>query len=186
MILDNEEADARLNNPNNLFLKIRETPREKLVEILPMPSGGRKEGDKAIPPRVRELLGSLAHETDDTQKEIASVFGVSQVTVSDASRGLIGDRLDEDLAEKVDLSKDKKEDKAHNLALDALVGSLGIVNDKIKEVDTPLKAARLASDMSKIVANLKGKEQPSAVSNVKVVLFAPSIKQETHYETAEV
>jgi hypothetical protein len=204
MILDNEEAEARLTNPNNLWLRIREnkeknaldptpTTKNTVVEILPYPIGGRRPGDRAIPDKIKELIGSLAVQGNETQKEIASVFGVSQVTVSDVSRGLVGDRLDSTLAEAIDLNKDtnkdKKENTAHNLALDALVGSLGIVSNKLTEEKETLSlkaVTSLATNMSRIVQNLKSKDAPSAVSNVKVVLFQPQLKQENHYDTTEV
>jgi predicted transcriptional regulator len=185
MILSEDEALARLENPNNL-VNVLKNQVKNTVTIMEVPHGGRKEGDKAIPPRVRELLGILTVESGETQKEIASVFGVSQVTVSDISKGLIGDRLDEDLAIKIDKTKEEKRATAHDLALDALVGSLNAVGKHVANIDNPHKAASIATQMSKVISNLEDKDKPADVANVKVILMAPVQKQERHYETIDV
>jgi predicted transcriptional regulator len=198
MILDEDEALTRLNSENNLcniLKKQREdsddisfnSNRVSSVEVLPMPQGGRKAGDKAIPPMVRELLGSLAVSGSEPHTDIAKVFGVSQPTVSNSARGLIGDRFEEDLEEKVSETKERKKDKAHELALDSLLGSLGIVSELITTEAglTATKAMRIAKDASQIISTLEGKDKNPLESNVKVVLYAPTIKQENHYEVLD-
>lgn len=178
MILSESEVNERLDSTSNLMIRLKSLSNR--VEHRIIPQGGRTEGSVNIPPMVRELIGSLANEGNDTQSEIAEAFGVSQPTVSGSSRGLVGLRKEDGLREKV---TETKINDAHDLALDAMVSSLTKLGGKMEEVEDPMKLAKIASEMSKITANIKPKDAPSA-TNVQVVLFAPNrMKRENEYES---
>jgi flagellar hook-basal body complex protein FliE len=182
MILEENEALTRLGHPDNLVNRLKSN-----VEVIQEVNHGRSEGAKGIPPRVRELLGIIKNGSNDTCQEIAGTFGVGITTISNASRGLRGDgSFDEELAEVVEKSTKDKEKEAHELALDALVGSITKVNDTIHTVEKPQIASKIANDMSKVINQLRGGRDGSANEvNVKVVLFAPPMRIEKDYETIE-
>lgn len=182
MVMTDEEVDARLNSADNLA---------KRLVVLSLAK--KHEGDVSIPTEVKKLIGVLA-QGDESQASIGRAFGVSQVTVSHASRGLVGSRHDEDLSKAIaDGKADRRnavaevEESAHNLALDAMVGALTKLKDNIKAVDKPKDLARIASDMSKISRNIKdsNKESASVTSNVQVLLYSGQQKNERDYEVID-
>lgn len=182
MILTDKEVQERLENPENLINKIK---------IIPPRERGNIEGLTNIPTEVKKLIASVIGESSETQKEIGSIFGISQATVSGISRGLVGERLDEELAEVVGDSKKRiqdKEIKAHELALDSLMASLGQIGPKIPDADLNIKdLTRVARDMSVISANLRkgNKEEGNTTNNTVVVLHAAERRKESVYEVIE-
>jgi predicted transcriptional regulator len=177
MIMNDAEVQERLESPNNLV--------NRMVEIRKINPDRGKRGD-AVPEKVRELIGTLANESDETQDEIAKSFGVTQALVSQTSRGMVDSRLNSKLALATRNSKKEKEESAHDLALDAMVSSLsGITPEKVATIDDPIKLARLAESMSRISSNIKGKNEDSGTKvAVQVVLFSPTKqKDEDEYET---
>lgn len=172
--MNDDEIKERLESPNNLL--------NKLVEIRKMPVG-RRGG--VIPPMVRELVGSISNESEESQTEVAEAFGLTQPSISKSSRGLINNKLDTTLQASVSKSKEKKLETAHDLALDAMVESLtAITSEKLQAVDKPERLARIAESMSRISSNIKGNNDNSSKVAVQVVLFQPNrIKTEDDYET---
>lgn len=186
MILNELEADTRLSSPDNLINIIVNKPNTNL----------KQEGDTSIPPLVRKLIGVIANRSEETQSEIANTFGVSQPTVSGASRGLVGERIDRDLAlatreARTSNAKEVKEktEEAHELALDSLVSSLNHLNPKLQNIHDPKVLSRVASDMAKITANLASSKrinEAGVVNNTQVVLFGVQQRKESAYETIDV
>jgi hypothetical protein len=185
MIMTDEEVDARLNSENNLVNRL------KVIKEIPKP--GRTEGAKGIPLEVKKLIGVLANNSDETQQEIADVFGVSNVTVSNSARGLSsGGTKNDALAKTVNEHRPvSKIDDAHDKALDALVATLGTLGGRLTKTDDgTIKTrdlARIASDMSRVASNLKPAEKqsdPLAV-NTQVVVYMPHQKKETDYDVID-
>lgn len=181
MILKDEEVDARLVSPSNLLNQLKEKLNQSSVTVKPYPKGGRKEGDTAIPPLVRELISSLAQNED--QSSVADAFGVSQPTVSGASRGLVGDRKEFEV-------NDVKRDEAHELALDCLMSSLGALSPalekaKVDQSISPTKLSRIAADMSKIATSIKGDKNSGTTNNTQVIIMAPTQKKLSDFDFIE-
>jgi transcriptional regulator with XRE-family HTH domain len=132
------------------------------------------------------LIAQTANGSDDTQSEIAGVFGVSQNTVSKLSRGLVANRLDTELRDLALKSKEEKSEKAHDLALDSLVSSLALVQDNLATITTAKEAAKIATDMSRVVSQLKGKDDDEKRVNTLVVIKMPAIRKESQFEVIDV
>lgn len=181
MLLEDHEVDSRLNSNENLIslLEVR-----KGVTILPTNPPLKKEGDTTVPPKVRELIGRLGN-MGDSSSNISELFGVSSKTVESASKGLIGNRFDADLAIKVK-ARDEKIESAHEEALDLMVSCITNLKGKLNEVGKPEKLSRIASDMSKIISNLKDNGGDNSVRNTQVIVYAPQVSKESDYETINV
>tara|TARA_R110000868_G_scaffold16913_1_gene74922 strand:- start:628 stop:1206 length:579 start_codon:yes stop_codon:yes gene_type:complete len=188
MILSDDEASARLVSPSNLS--------NQLVEIRKMKEGGKKLGQVAVPLALRSLLGSLAVQGNENQSDIAKAFGVSQPSVSAYSRGLVGDRLDQDLMhnrieteESVAVTTKANIDTAHQAALDVMMLSLSGLTNKMQDPEEaallkPKELSRIATDMSKIVSVATGqdKDKNSVINNTKVIVYAPQQRKEDSYD----
>lgn len=179
MILSDDEVSARLESKDNIVNVI----------VKPVKEGGRKvDQGPNLPQPVRELLGRLSSLGQNTDKEIGDVFSVSQPAVSAYGRGLIGGRLDSGIAEAAQAGIDernKKLDKAHDLALDMMVSSiteLGTRTGELKAKDL----SRVAKDMHSIVQDSNNnKDKNSTINNTQVILYAPRKRTEKEYDTIE-
>lgn len=181
MLLTDEEVTTRLNHPDNVVNVISNNQ----VEVRPIKGPTKKNGDDSIPQPVRELFARLSHISGETDKAIAQTFGVSQPTVSMYARGLIGNRVDTDIAEAANSGKEernRKLDKAHDTALDLMVASMDKLTTRLDEVKAK-DLSRVAKDMHSIVQGSNDKN--STVNNTQVILYAPRKKAEREYETIE-
>lgn len=184
MILEDSEVQDRIDSPLNLMNRLDKASN---VTVLPMKVNPKVE---EIPSRVKQLLGIITNKSDETQKEIGEVFDVTQVSLSTYSRGLIGERKDEELTRVIEQARSgeiKKElsieDKAHDQALDCMLECIIGVKSRLTEVDNPTKLSKIATDMSKIVSSLKPKDKAGDTNNTQVVIFAPQQKSESFYDS---
>jgi predicted transcriptional regulator len=188
MILTDSEVDERLASQDNI-VNIVDMPdyheaRESNIRIEPL--SNNKNHGPSVPDFIRRLIAQTANGSDDTQSEIAGVFGVSQNTVSKLSRGLVANRLDTELRDLALKSKEEKSEKAHDLALDSLVSSLALVQDNLATITTAKEAAKIATDMSRVVSQLKGKDDDEKRVNTLVVIKMPAIRKESQFEVIDV
>lgn len=155
MILDDSEIDERLGSPKNL------------VNIIALKRNGSAP---RIPEKVNELLGRLRNTSEEKTAEIAEVFDV------DSSQVL-------KQAKKDTSGRDIKIESAHDEALDLMVDSMRTLRTKLNDVDKPVQLSKIASDMSKIVGNLKSKTEEGNKQQVQINIFTPATRKENEYET---
>lgn len=183
MILTDEDIEHRLAHEDNLINVIGREERAPVVSVVHIPTHGKIEGTKNIPDKMRELLGSLSNV--DGPSIVADIFDVDNSVTSRASRGLVKDRFDPSLKAAANKLEDKST-TAHDKALDLLMLSLDALKPKLPEVLKAKDISKIATDMSRIAANLAPKESSGNVNNTQVILFAPPQRKEAMYETAEV
>ena len=83
----------------------------------------------------------------------------------------------------------EKHDEIHELALDNLVNALTSLKGKVTEQSAlpATKLAQIASQVSKVVSNTRQREDSNEIDNKpRIVLFAPSLRQENYYESVDV
>lgn len=85
---------------------------------------------------------------------------------------------------------EEKRLSAHDLALDSLVTTLQTLKPKLAALDKPKELAVIAGGLSKVVANVAAskkynEEEEKKDERPRIVLFAPVIKNESHYEVIE-
>lgn len=180
MLLNDDEVNQRLEHPDNLVNVIKSD-----VLVIPRNQNLKKPGDTQVPDRVRDLLGMMRRSSSESGKEIGETFGVSQPTVTAAGKGLIGDRFDPELAEKLDNAEDKNLNDAHGAALDVLMLSLKALRPRLVSDDIKAKdLSRIATDMSRITANIKPKGEIEG-PKVQVVLISTRTRSEREYDSID-
>lgn len=182
MILTDEELEDRISSPDNLI---------NSVIVREIAKGGKVFGDSNIPPLVRDLIGIVGATSNEKQIDIANEFGVSQPTVSTNSRGMLSETFSKDRMNVIDNIRSKKTEDAHDLALDALVGCVTGLKDQLADplltkLMKPKDLSKIATDMSKVVSNLKDKNEAGIINNTQVVLLAPPMRKESQYEILDV
>lgn len=187
MILSDNEIEERLNSPDNIVNIIKDRPVsiEGGLRVVPDDSLVGKRGP-AVPDLIRKLIANVANKSDETQAEIGSVFSVGVPTVSNASRGLIHNRLDTELQDIANKSREEKAETAHNLALDSLVATLGLVGQKLDTITTAKEATQIAVSMSNVVKNLKDKDDDGPKIKTLVVIKMPDQHKESQFNVIDV
>lgn len=177
MYITKEELDRRLTK-TELFVK------EKIRKE-------RKE-EKRLTHEDRVIIGIL--ENDDTQSNIADLLNVSQMTVSNASRGLtsptigVDKELRDDVASGIErVGKDKLD---RNRAIEDqlvtnLAAALGQVANNLDSTDA-IEASKIAADMSKILDRVSGNSRDRKDNRTAIIINVPTMKEEKNYPSITV
>jgi len=182
MYISEEELKERLEKTDVFFRK-----RERVVRK----SVKTGEGESRLSHEDRKIIGIL--EDTDTQKNIAELLGVSQMTVSNASRGLTSPTigLDKELRDEVAEgraaiaeSKIKTEKQIQEQLVSNLASALGHVANNLHNTDA-VEASKVASDMSKILERISGDKEHKG-NKTAIIINVPSMREEKHYQTISV
>lgn len=168
--------------------------RLKRTEVLIQEKERKVRGPegKRLTHEDRVLIGVL--EDVDTQKNIASLVGVSAQTVSNASRGLtsptigldkelrddIADKKEEKIKDAVENNKKIEEQLVTNLA-----AALGHVALNLHNTDAT-EASKIATDMSKILDRVSGSREDRKGNKTAIIINVPAMREEKNYQTITV
>lgn len=204
MFLSDEQVNSRLHNPSNLTKRETKKPRRQLedkserkdarteiidvetgeVIITPTNNGGRRGGDKNMSPKMRALVGAVAQV--DTLENTANAFGVSKHHVHELKHGKHSNAQgqNEELIEEVNAQLAKP----HDLALSKLVDTLtAITPDKIQRTVKAKDLASVAASLARVAqATAPIKEVGTGLDGTRLVVYAPTFKQENNYQTVTV
>ena len=156
MEITEEAAKELLEHPRNLLNNVH------FVKL----HNGTRNGGKAVPSIMRELIGVAAHH--DTIKATAEEFGVSESTVAAAKKGNVGvNRHDPDLKARVDNQVEEVKQSVRDLALDRISTMFAnvITNENLAAIDKPREAVAIAKDLASIAERtaVKGPGNATAV-----------------------
>lgn len=191
MILSDKDLETRLasdENISNIIVsdKLNAIAVSGGLEVRTVNPNIGKRGNE-IPDVVRQMIAATAIHSDESQSETAKVFGVTAPFVSQVTRGLVDSKFDSNLAQVANGTKAQKSETAHNLALDSLVSSLGLVNKNLDQVISVKEAAKLAVDMSKVVSTLrKNDDDESKPKTLIIIKNVPNQKQESQFDVIDV
>jgi len=157
-------------------------------EVMEIEKPGRKEGDVNVPSSLRALIAAThVEESRRDALEFAESVGVSSSSVSAYAKGANStasyQNPNQQLQSTVVSAKGRVATKARrrlNMALD------GITPDKIAAAKVK-DIAGIAKDMSVVMRNMEdGEKGPVDNGAPRIVIFAPQIRQENHFEMMEV
>lgn len=170
-------------------LKRRLTKTEVLVKERERAKRGT---EKRLTPEDRTIIGILSEI--DTQDNVAELCGVSQMTVSNVSRGLVSPQLgvDKELREEVkkgtqEIGKEKleREKKIQDQLLTNLAIALGQVGENIHSTDA-VEASKVAVDMSRILERVTGSREEGGRNRTAIIINVPAMKKEESYQVINV
>lgn len=184
-VISNEEFEKQLHDSQ----VVEDTPLPTLPEtrvitpeVLPMERPGRKEGDNNVPNALRNLIGVTSVEDGRAAAlQLAEAFGVSPSSVSAYTEGAtststIADKPNAPVINDAKQRIAKKASKVLNRAL------LKITDEKL-EATKAVELAQIAKSMSGIVKDMEPEEEGPEKNEPQFHVFAPTIRQENHYET---
>lgn len=190
MILSDEDLNSRLASDENIHKIIVREKLDKLastagLEVRKLNPDVGKRGPE-IPAVIRELIAVTAGSSGELQKDVAKEFQVTQPMVSQITRGMVHNSLDDELVEISNKTKAQKTEEAHSKALDALMLGLDKVNAGLPGVTSVKEAAKISVDMSRVVATLKKKDGDEDKPRTLVIISAPAQKTENQFEVIDV
>ena len=173
MEISEQEAAALLNDDRNL-LKPGRDPKV----IFRRPHNGGRNGGRAVPSMIREIVAVAAHH--DTIHNVAEAFGLSDSTVAQAKKGNVGvNRHDEELRDKIDNHVKEKEDSIRDLALDRIST---LFAHSITEANLQTMKVREAVSVAKDLASVAERVQDKRQQGPRVVFVNQiRVKDESEY-----
>lgn len=199
MFIDDTELESLLKKPDNLVNRHRTnndiidrknerveqpTTESDKTSIAPLNNGGRRQGDGNIPSIVRGVIGASARL--DTLKNVSEEFGVSLHHAHELKHGVITDYKGQDDELIEDINKQLK--TPHDLAVDKLTETLlAITPEKISLVTKVKDLASIANSLSAVAERSAPVKKDSGNSEgAKLIVYAPIIQNENHYEKVTV
>lgn len=202
LIISNEEADARLNNPDNLAMKQGLDPKtsklqdsynkkreegpnedaDQMVSIRPVHNGGRREGDSNVPEVLRNVAAILTN-SGETSKSVAQALGVSKSSVDqykegNTSFGRPSKEIKSVLKAQLEIIQDK--------AIEKMLSGINHIDfdDEEKMKKTTMR------DVSAILVNLQKlvdprANEPEKQDSTRLIVYAPTVRNEQHFEVVE-
>ena len=166
IFVSQEEADSRLENPNNSV---------RIVEKI-MHDSGRNPGDKNRTPEDREKIGALARLIGPS--EASEMTGASVSQASNYSKGKNGyEQKDAELEEGIE----KRLKPLHNLALEKLLDTLdGMDSDAIR-AEKPKTQSEIARNLASIIEKTSPKQDGGV--HQQVIIYSPKVDSADKYET---
>lgn len=175
MIINQKEAQERLDSPKNLANRFKKVGSELTAPIVVKPMKDR--GMTNLKPIERTTMAILAAEGGSTQKEIGAAFGIKQSEVSEIANGNVKG-MDVKLVEA-------KQGEIRDAAMDKLMMSLGLLDENKLEKCKATELSKVASDMARVVQTTLPREtQTGAVLNLTI--YAPTVKEEKQYKVVDI
>jgi transcriptional regulator with XRE-family HTH domain len=183
MYITKEELEKRLNKTE---IKIQERERKTRKNSI------NGEGEKRLDHTDRTLIGILSEL--DTQQNIADLVGVSQNTVSLASRGIttvaagVDKELRDDVKEgisKIATERKDREKVIEDQLITNLAAALGHVANNLDNTDAT-EASKIAVDMSKILDRVTGEKDNGRGNRTAIIINVPAMKEEKSFQVIDV
>lgn len=142
---------------------------------------GRTPGSEGVPEKVRDEIAMLASMPGADIAFIATQFAVSEASVRMYKSGKVGSKpANESRAVKVQ----ERQDAIKDVALDKLMGALGLLDDEKMSELTAKEIGRFANDMARVVTAVS----PAASQGppINFIVYTPEGRDESKYKTIDV
>lgn len=178
MLITKEQAEKRLNSPDNILNKVER--KNSHFEIRKLHAGGRKEGVTTLTKADRLIAGTLGQIYD--QSSVAKDFGITRQHVNNLAHGRTDSRGN---GSGTGLAESGILDEVKERALQKVLSAVDLMSDKKLEGCNAKDLAGIASNMSKVYSNVSPKDNNDG-ARVQVVLYAPRVKEEREFQVVEI
>lgn len=182
MILSKEQAEARLNSPDNLANRIAEMRNGKRLSIDAPSSVATVTETRRAPKLSNQARAEIAKRAQsglETLNEIAAAYGVTPGTISTIKRQ--AEKIDYE--EKLARGPQSVETAVKELAVEKMMMAMGLITpDKLNKLQAE-RLASVASSMASIVGTVAPKV---AQAQINLVVYAPEVRDEKHFKIVEI
>lgn len=182
MLLNDEEANQRINSADNLLNKLGMESQGGHGNsiVVPLHNGGRRPGDKNLPEFLKPIVGTAANL--QKSEDVAEAFNISKSQVDQFKEGNRYFRTpDNELKNQID----KSLGTVQEMAIHRLMKALNILDDKINDEVKATDLSTISKDMSGIVERIRGRSSTN-IANAQFIIYAPRQKSLDAYEVIEV
>lgn len=189
MFKTEDQINERLNSKNNLVNRFGNNsakdipgathPHEVIQEnnpqitVIPLEQPGNKAKPKLDAAQKNEI--AVRSRLGEKQHELAKEFKVSQSAIGEIEQGRT--KVNEDLVQA-------KINEVGDVAMTKLLCALDFITPEKLEKSKATDLSMIASNMSKVVNNVRGKD--SDAPKVIVQIYAPELKSESSFRTISV
>lgn len=187
MILNDDQANARLRSPKNLANVIAELRNKKKIEndiLAPVTTIHEGRDLPRLPDEVKDEIASKALAGLETQSELAAQYGITQAAVSylKRTREPYTPNPQRAPAQSSETQEQSLDRSAKELAIQKMLLAMGLINEDKLARAKATDLAQVAASMSKVVSNVTPK---AAVPLVNLVVYAPEIRDESKFRIVE-
>ena len=173
MLLDKADLERRLKSPRNI-LNLPQIQRQRCAIVQLHNHNGRTKGATNIPSPIKIMAGVLAKT--ESAKDVADALDISKSSVYKASGT--------NAPAEVKAAVDNTTEKIRDLALDKLMGSLGIINDETLANVSAKDASSIARNLATVANQLSPRD--AVASGATLIIYAPQQRQEKHFPVIDV
>lgn len=186
MFKTEDQINERLNSKNNLVNRFGnnnsapQVPHEVIQEndpqitVIPLEQPGNKNGKSKLSSDQKNEVAIRAR-LGEGQTKLAQEFGVSQSAIGEIEQGRT--KVNEELVQA-------KINEVGDVAMTKLLCALDFITPEKLEKSKATDLSMIASNMSKVVNNVRGKD--SDAPKVIVQIYAPELKSESSFRTINV
>ena len=192
MLLNDKQAEERLNSPNNLANRIaafRQSKKLQLDEPSSTLSVSAGRQLPRLPSQVREEIIERASTGLERQKDLAQEFGVTQAAVSYLKRTSEESASIQSVCppnQAVSTPEQEKflESSIKDIASQKMLLAMGLITEDRLEKMKATDLARISSDMAKVVRDVSPKVQSG--TQINLVVYSPEVRSESSYKIVEI
>lgn len=188
-ILNEEQAKASLERPNNLahkIQKIKEIRENDRTEISQDHIPGRDKGTENVPHFLRPIIAAEARLAN--HQDVADAYGLGKSTVDGYATGRIGGSLP--AGEKAGLRREteKRLEPVRSRALDLVMQGLNIIGeeDRLGKIKKTKDLVAAVGTLAKVHQNLMPKTEESGSPDKTLIVYAPNMKTLADFTTQDV
>lgn len=163
MLLNNNQIESRMNSIDNLINRL---------------SGSKKELDLEAAGISRFSPGE-----DNSKQEVIDILPSKPSTRQHESLAVLPPSITDLVADAEDKIKTAK---INSLARDVMDEALYNLRARMDEVSTPKDLSRIATDMSRLIANNNMNVVDNGPRTGSVIIYKPIVVNENHYEALQV
>jgi pyrroloquinoline quinone (PQQ) biosynthesis protein C len=172
MFITEEQAEERLTRTENYCSDLRGKHDGKRGGE----NSGRTIGAKGIPDKIRLLAGFNAHF--EKAKSVGAALGISPISAHMAKQSIGHPEVKKKIDEKLEIVRED--------AVTKMLAAMGVVTvDKIEGLK-PHRALAVAKDFAHILDKATPKIIQQNSEAVKIMIYAPGIREEKDYQTVEI
>lgn len=166
-------------------------PHSPKVDVIPLPTRGRKEGDNNVPESLRKIIGETSViDGRASALGLAEQFGISPSSVSAYAVGATSTTSYNSPTKEIISHINKSRGRAIKRASKTLNEALGSITQEKLDYTDARDLAGIAKDMAVIIKNLEPPQVNHDEGNNKqtpqFVIFAPTFRDERSFETINV
>lgn len=175
--LTQDQANKVLSSSKNVMTRITQPQPVQIIERV----NSNHSYDVTDPIKL-ELLAYCSDNPNKSEREVAEIFNISITTVNSIKNGT----RDKNESPSVKKYREEKREEASDHAMQKMMETLGLIDNSKLENCNAKELSSIANNMSKIVSNLRKKDEVGDASRTNIQIYMPTQRTEESFKVIEV